>query len=576
MMAAEMMSESEPQLPPEVIDHLDEALCSLPKTSREMLVMRYFGSANYQRIAEQFGLSEEAARKRISRSLDKLRDLFAKRGLGVSSVTLAAGLSAFSTGKVSAAKQLEMVSQAMAAPASGAGVVSSLSAFLVGALAVSGVAIGVQKVGISSEQPPIVSSSQLSERSIGAGRENSRKKPRSQEDLIARIQRLIDGPQHALTSVELNALLAQVTDEEIPVFAELAIAGLSADACKSCNRSLFGRWMKRDPALALLVAMRGNFSDRSGLGSFLYRGGAHGWASRDPRVMTEWLLKNWTEIEAFGYSDSTGLMATSMAGSAVSSLMWKEGIENALESLDTFPFEIQAELLGSLVLAKTSNQAQNTPVIYQYFKDHPDEKSLWTKFLRSWAEEDPATMLATLDDEPPEERYRNKLLLFGGIHPTGPEVEQADGTITMSTRDGVVYAPLIEREQQVSEVGIEAGYAIVEVRRAIAGSYKDLYPQYSFFEWNGHTNEPASLESVKAQVQNFATSHAQLNRHQDPADIYHTAIWNAATSEQPYRLEVCESLFENFLRLAPEKARDFAKMPHLSSDLKATFQTLAQ
>ncbi|MFT6179342.1 MAG: RNA polymerase sigma factor (sigma-70 family) [Akkermansiaceae bacterium] len=577
LIAAEMMNNPVSELPPEIVEELDKALCSLPKTSREMLVMRYFEAADYRMIAKQFGLTDEAARKRIARSLEKLRNLFAKRGLGVSSVTLAAGLSAFSTGKVSAAKQVEMVGCAMKIPVSEAGVLLNLSAFIAGALAVSAVAVGVQKVAGSSGPVSSIPRTEFSDRSINAGRGGLRDEQLSQEDLIARIQRLSDGPQQALTRLELRALLTQVPDEEIPAFSELSIVGLSPDACKFCNRYLFGRWFNNDPAVALLAAMRGDFSDRSGLGSFMYRGGAHSWANRDPRAMREWLLKNWTEIEAFGYSDSTGLMAPSLGDSAVSSLMWKEGIGKALESLDTFPSEIQAGLLESLVLARTSNQALNTPVIYRYLKDHPDEKSLWTKFLRSWAEEDPATMLATLDQEPSEERYRNKLLLFGGIHPSGPEVEQADGTITMSTADGVVYASLAERERQVAEAGINAGYSMVEIRQAIDASHKVISSRHSFFEWTDDILEAAELEILRTKLTDFEKSQTPKNSRMDYAAVYHSAIWNSATlPDQPFRQEVCESLFGSFLRLAPDLARDFSKMAPLPNELKEKFQTLAK
>lgn len=293
--AAEMMNDSASELSPEIVAELDEALCSLPKTSREMLVMRYFESADYSRIARQFGLSNEAARKRIARSLEKLRDLFEKRGLGVSSVSLAAGLSAFTTGDVSAAKQVKIVHQAMAAPVGGAGVALNLAALIAGALAVSVVAVGIQKVAGSAAQPAPVPVPQLSTRSMLTTHGNSRGDAESQEDLIGRIQKLSDGPQHALSKIELKALLTQIPDAEIPAFAELAIARLLPETCKSCNQYLFERWMKNDPAYALLVAMRGDFSARSGLGSYLYRGSAHGWAFRDPHAMTEWLLENWVE-----------------------------------------------------------------------------------------------------------------------------------------------------------------------------------------------------------------------------------------------------------------------------------------
>lgn len=577
MMAAEIMNDPVPQLPPEVIAHLDEALCSLPKTSREMLVMRYFERADYERIAKQFGLSDEAARKRISRSLEKLRVLFAKRGLGVSSVTLGAGLTALSTGQVSAAKQVEVVGRAMEVPVNTAGFVAHLSALLAGAIGVSAVAVGFQKISGSSEELPMISSSQPSERSFEAGRENPRATRESQADLIERIQRLSDGPQHALTSVELSALLARVADEDISDFAERAIAELSPEACKFCNRFLFGNWINRDPELALLAAMRGNFSSRSGLGSYLYRGGLHGWAYRNPQAVVDWLLENWTEIEGYDYQDSTGSMAASFVESAIEALVSKEGIEAAFEALESFPSEIQAEILRDLAgLKHSSLRGENAPAIYRYFKHHPKEQSHWTGFLRNWAEEDPKALMATLDKEPPEERYRSKLLLFGGIHPTGPEVEQADGTITMRS-DGEVYATLAEREEQASLAGIEAGHLMEDIREAIAGSYRDLYSGRSFFESMTQLGETADLVDLKARVKNFETSRAQLSSHNDPEAVYHTAIWESALlTEQPFRVEICESLFENFYRIAPVKAREFAKLPHLPDDLAERFQSLAQ
>lgn len=59
-----MMKDDESGLPKEVAEELDEALLSLAGKSREMIVMRFFEGAGYGKVAGQFGLTEEAARKR--------------------------------------------------------------------------------------------------------------------------------------------------------------------------------------------------------------------------------------------------------------------------------------------------------------------------------------------------------------------------------------------------------------------------------------------------------------------------------------------------------------------------------
>lgn len=125
-------------------------------------------------------------------------------------------------------------------------------------------------------------------------------------------------------------------------------------------------------------------------------------------------------IAGYDYTDSTGEMAPSMAQSAIDGLESKEGIVMALDSLDSFSPEIRTELLRSLALKNFRPIAvDRVNLIYQYLKNHPEEQSVWKSFLRNWAENDPKAMLVVLNQEPPEERYRKKLLLFGGIYPNG-------------------------------------------------------------------------------------------------------------------------------------------------------------
>lgn len=73
---------------------LDEAMQSLGRTDRAALLLRYFQGRSVQDVGVALGLSENAATKRIGRAIEKLRRYFARRGVEVGAVALAAGLAA--------------------------------------------------------------------------------------------------------------------------------------------------------------------------------------------------------------------------------------------------------------------------------------------------------------------------------------------------------------------------------------------------------------------------------------------------------------------------------------------------
>jgi len=63
----------------DVAPHLDGAVAQLGKTDRQALVLRYFEQKSLRDVGEAMGLSEDAAKKRVSRAVYKLRDIMAKR-----------------------------------------------------------------------------------------------------------------------------------------------------------------------------------------------------------------------------------------------------------------------------------------------------------------------------------------------------------------------------------------------------------------------------------------------------------------------------------------------------------------
>jgi len=75
---------------------LDEAMARLNEKDRNAVVLRYFEEKDMSAIAAALGSSEDAAKMRLSRALDKLREYFVKRGIPISSAGLAAVISDFS------------------------------------------------------------------------------------------------------------------------------------------------------------------------------------------------------------------------------------------------------------------------------------------------------------------------------------------------------------------------------------------------------------------------------------------------------------------------------------------------
>ena len=94
------LNESAAEPWPQIAPLLDDALGKLGETDRNALVLRFFENKNLREVGTALGASEDAAKMRVNRALEKLRKIFTKRGVTLSA-TLIAG--AVSSGCVQAA-----------------------------------------------------------------------------------------------------------------------------------------------------------------------------------------------------------------------------------------------------------------------------------------------------------------------------------------------------------------------------------------------------------------------------------------------------------------------------------------
>jgi RNA polymerase sigma factor (sigma-70 family) len=75
------------------LPHVDGALAELSESDRDAVILRFLRQRSFRDVAQTLGTSEEAAKKRVSRALERLRGLLARRGIAISAAALAGGLS---------------------------------------------------------------------------------------------------------------------------------------------------------------------------------------------------------------------------------------------------------------------------------------------------------------------------------------------------------------------------------------------------------------------------------------------------------------------------------------------------
>lgn len=69
---------------------LDEAIAQLGPRDRDGVILCFFQRHTYRQIGASMGISEEAARKRVARSIERLREYFLARGIGDAAASCAA------------------------------------------------------------------------------------------------------------------------------------------------------------------------------------------------------------------------------------------------------------------------------------------------------------------------------------------------------------------------------------------------------------------------------------------------------------------------------------------------------
>ncbi len=115
--AAHAMNEIETENPAaeweQVRPALDEVMDRLPETDRDALLLRYFEGRGLREIGAALDVSEDGARKRVDRALEKLRGLLARRGVTSTASALGTLLAARASAAVAPEMQVAITAGAL-------------------------------------------------------------------------------------------------------------------------------------------------------------------------------------------------------------------------------------------------------------------------------------------------------------------------------------------------------------------------------------------------------------------------------------------------------------------------------
>jgi uncharacterized protein (TIGR03435 family) len=116
-----ILNEPESEAWPHIAPLLDGAMEQLDRKDHDALVLRFFEGRNFAEVGAALGASEDAAKMRVNRALEKLRRFFTKRGVSSTTAVIAGMISAHSVqvAPMTLAKSVTAVAIAKGAAASG-------------------------------------------------------------------------------------------------------------------------------------------------------------------------------------------------------------------------------------------------------------------------------------------------------------------------------------------------------------------------------------------------------------------------------------------------------------------------
>ena len=171
-----------------IAPHLDTALGELSEPGRDAVLLRYFENKSLREVGQALGMSDDAAQKRVSRAVERLREFFVKRGITVGASGLVAVITA---------------NAVQAAPVGLAVTISTAAALAGTTLAATATATAIKTIAMTTLQKTIVGT--VLAAAIGTGIYEARQASRlrtGNQNLASQQQTLTDERDKALAAAK--------------------------------------------------------------------------------------------------------------------------------------------------------------------------------------------------------------------------------------------------------------------------------------------------------------------------------------------------------------------------------------
>lgn len=554
---------------------------ALPAKDRDALVIRYFESADYSTVGRALGISEEAARKQVSRALEKLSAIFKRKGIAVASVSLGGTLSGFGAVPVPDGLVSRICTHAMKATPAAAGsawmhllkpiLVGVATTSLVSAVATTVRSKEVAKLHAEATEPVQTRST----------RKDASKAVEdfSLEAIIAEIKRIHSGPANALTALRLNVALEHVPNDQIAAFIRMANDKLTPQERVATYERLLDRWLEAEPEVAMTFTLQENVGKQVDphSGTNLIVNLFSDWLRKDAKASSEWLLKHW-EDPVLEDSAFRGSLRSHLLRSVVDQLIDSDDKQPLRDFLRSLPSDLDRKAAFDSTTGQTPwgllNRFQNVRSgmdAYQFIQQLPD--SPWKfetarKYLSKWMETDPQVFEQAAASAGPDERFMFALGRLGARHIPGERVPILSGGFAVHSQPNDVKTT----EDQAMQAGLEAGLQPSEVLDAIAVVLLGRLGDDEMYQWiDAHRSEIHIDPLLAEKAADEAYSGVMIDNI--PSEI--AAIrWAQRISDPELRASLCRSLFRKLSSEKPEDAARWIDKPDLPQDLIESFRSI--
>jgi hypothetical protein len=148
---------------------LDDAMNTLDDTDRAAVLLRYFENKSLREVGAALGTSEDAAQKRVSRAVERLREFLAKRGVTIGASGLVVAIAA---------------NAVQAAPVGLAATIAAAAALAGTTIATAATATAVKTIAMTTMQKAIITAMLVA--AVGAGVYEARQSSQLREQIQAR------------------------------------------------------------------------------------------------------------------------------------------------------------------------------------------------------------------------------------------------------------------------------------------------------------------------------------------------------------------------------------------------------